>query len=81
MNRRMTTAAGALLFATAVFGQHAKTDYDRPQTSPSTRRIRGRRSNARSSVGRENQSAVNKSSPQGFAGRIWRRRARRRGRE
>ena len=30
MNRRMmTTAAGALLFATAVFGQHVKTDYDR----------------------------------------------------
>jgi len=25
----MTTAAGALLFATAVFGQHVKTDYDR----------------------------------------------------
>lgn len=30
MNRTMmTTAAGALLFATAVFGQQAKTDYDR----------------------------------------------------
>src|SRR5579859_3936916 len=30
MNQRMmTTAAGALLFATAVFGQHVKTDYDR----------------------------------------------------
>jgi hypothetical protein len=30
MNRTiMTTAAGALLFATAVFGQHVKTDYDR----------------------------------------------------
>jgi hypothetical protein len=31
MNRRMmmTTVAGALLFATAVFGQHVKTDYDR----------------------------------------------------
>src|ERR1700681_2168168 len=30
MNRRMmTTAAGALLFATAVLGQHVKTDYDR----------------------------------------------------
>jgi hypothetical protein len=25
----MTTAAGAMLFATAVFGQHVKTDYDR----------------------------------------------------
>ena len=32
MNRRMmttATAAGALLFATAVYGQHVKTDYDR----------------------------------------------------
>ena len=30
MNRTMmTTATGALLFATAVFGQHVKTDYDR----------------------------------------------------
>jgi len=30
MNQRMMrTAAGALLFATAVFGQHVKTDYDR----------------------------------------------------
>ena len=30
MNQRMIrTAAGALLFATAVFGQHVKTDYDR----------------------------------------------------
>ena len=29
LQRMMTTAAGMLLFATAVFGQHVKTDYDR----------------------------------------------------
>src|SRR5260370_1252973 len=35
MNRTiMTTAAGALLFATGVFGQHVKTDYDRTTDFP-----------------------------------------------
>lgn len=29
LQRMMTTAAGVVLFATAVFGQHVKTDYDR----------------------------------------------------